>query len=112
MPEGTRWRPALIALVLLAAQVVGAEATEPVWIDVRSPAEYAREHLEGTRLVPFDGIEKGVRQLRLDKDTPIYLFCASGGRSELARERLEARGYTRVVNVGGLEDARAALADR
>ena len=112
MPDGALWRTLAIALALVAGPVIGDEAARPVWIDVRSPEEYAHEHLAGTRLVPFDGIEKGVRQLQLGKDTPIYLFCASGGRSELARERLEAQGYTRVVNVGGLEEARSALGSR
>jgi phage shock protein E len=77
-----------------------------VWIDVRSPQEYARGHLEGASLVPFDGIEAGVTRLGLDRNTPIYLYCAVGGRAEVARQRLEAIDYSNVTNVGGLADAR------
>ena len=83
---------------------------DAVWIDVRSPAEYANGHLEQSTLIPFDGIEVGVAKLQLGKDTPIYLYCAVGGRSEKAKRRLEALEYTNVTNVGSLEDARKLAA--
>ena len=79
---------------------------DAVWIDVRSPTEYASGHLQQATLIPFDGIEAGVARLQLSKDTPIYLYCAVGGRAEKAKQRLEALDYTNVTNVGGLEDAR------
>lgn len=79
---------------------------DSVWIDVRSPAEYQRGHLEEAQLIPFDGIEVGVAGLKLDRDAPIYLYCAVGGRAEKARQSLLAAGYTNVTNAGGLEDAR------
>ena len=79
---------------------------DSVWIDVRSPAEYQRGHLEEARLIPFDGIEVGVAGLQLAKNTPIYLYCAVGGRAEKARQSLLAAGYSNVTNAGGLEDAR------
>ncbi|MCB1687347.1 MAG: rhodanese-like domain-containing protein [Halioglobus sp.] len=81
------------------------EAADVVWIDVRTPAEYASGHVPQAILIPFDGIEAGVAQRQLSKDTPIYLYCAAGGRAEKAKERLEALGYTEVTNVGGLKDA-------
>ena len=67
-------------------------------------------HLEQARLIPFDGIQAGVAGMQLAKDTPIFLYCAVGGRAEKARQSLLAQGYTNVVNVGGLDDARALLA--
>ncbi len=80
---------------------------DAVWIDVRTPAEYERGHLEQARLIPFDDIGAGVAGLQLAMNAPIYLYCAVGGRAEKARQSLIAQGYTNVVNVGGLEDARA-----
>ena len=83
---------------------------DAVWIDVRTPAEYEQGHLEQARLIPFDGIQAGVAGMQLAKDTPIFLYCSVGGRAEKARQSLLAQGYTNVVNVGGLDDARALLA--
>ena len=90
----------------LATGIARAELPEnAVWIDVRTPGEYAEGHLEGAKQIPFDGIEAGVNKLDLAKDTPIYLYCGSGGRSEVAKQALERKGYTQVTNVGGLGDA-------
>lgn len=79
---------------------------DAVWIDVRTPTEYASGHLPQAQLVPFDKIEVGVAKLGLEKGTPIYLYCAAGGRAEKARQSLQALGYTNVTNAGGLDDAR------
>lgn len=80
-----------------------------VWIDVRTPAEYDAGHLPGATLIPYDGIEKGIKALDLGKDTPIYLYCAAGGRAEKARQQLLRMEYTNVTNAGGLADARELL---
>ena len=102
---------ALYALLLVTSMALRAEApADAVWIDVRTPAEYQQDHLQQAVLIPFDGIEAGVAALELTRDTPIYLYCASGGRSELAKQRLEILGYSNVTNVGGLEDAKRLVA--
>jgi phage shock protein E len=99
------WRLALV--ILCNNSLAWAEVPlDAVWIDVRSPTEYASGHLQQATLSPFDGIEAGIAQLQLSKDTPIYLYCRSGGRAEVAKNRLEALDYTNVTNAGGLEDAR------
>lgn len=79
-------------------------------IDTRSPAEYEQGHAQGAVLIPYDAIEAGILKLSPAKDAPIYLYCGSGGRAEIARKRLEHRGYTHVTNLGGLSDAEAFVA--
>lgn len=98
-----------IVLTFGALLSLGLKAEIPdnaVWIDVRSPAEYSQGHLPNATLIPYDGIEKGIAGLNLPKDTPLYLYCAVGGRAEKAKQRLEAIAYSNVTNVGGLGDAR------
>lgn len=102
-----------VILTLGTLWTLGANAEIPdnaVWIDVRSPAEYSQGHLSEATLIPFDGIEKGIAALNLPKNTPVYLYCAVGGRAEKAKVRLEAIQYSNVINVGGLDDARKLLA--
>lgn len=103
----------LIALFLIATSLHAGDdlPRDAVWIDVRSPQEYASGHLAGATLIPFDGIEAGITRLELDKDTPIYLYCAVGGRAEVARQRLLKIDYRNVTNVGGLDDARRLRRD-
>ena len=97
-------------LILLAGLAFAQPPSEAVWIDVRTVGEYEQDHLEGAVRVPWDGIEKGAAELGLAKDTPIYLYCAVGGRAQRAKDRLDALGYTKVTNAGGLADARALVA--
>ena len=40
----------------------------------------------------------------LTVDTQIAVYCASGMRSGMAAQQLMALGYTRVENIGGLND--------
>ncbi len=95
----------LLAGLLLSATTLAELPEDAVWIDTRTPAEFADGHLPGAHLMPFDAIETRILGLDVDKDTPLYLYCASGYRAEAARQALQRRGYTRVTNVGGLGDA-------
>ena len=97
---------ALVAWLFTAAAAQAQPPADAAWIDVRTPGEYASGHLPQAQLIPFDAIEVGVAKLDLAKGTPIYLYCAAGGRADKARRILLARGYTNVTNLGGLDDAR------
>lgn len=106
---------AIVAGAILHSSIATADTHNPsnadaVWIDVRTAAEFATGSLPNAQLIPYDGIEAGVQKLALSKDTPIYLFCRSGGRAGLAKTRLEQQGFTHVENLGGVEDARAKAA--
>lgn len=99
----------LLALVLpLACLTAAAQPVEnALIIDTRSPAEFESGHIEGAVLIPYDAIEAGIVRVTDDKDAPIYLYCGSGKRADIARQSLQRRGYTNVTNLGGLDDARA-----
>ena len=95
-----------LALVLSSLNTAAQVEENAVWIDVRTPTEFEAGHVEGAIRIPWDGIEKGVTELGLAKDTPIYLYCGSGGRSGKAKERLDALQFSEVTNAGGLDEAR------
>ena len=100
----------VLALLLGSVTTQGQPGPDALIIDTRSAAEYEAGHLEAAILIPYDAIEAGIVRLTENRDQPIYLYCGSGRRAEIARERLEHRGYTNVTNLGGLEDARAFMA--
>lgn len=85
-------------------------AADTVWIDVRSEREYKAEHLEGTEFIPHTQISEKIGSLNIEKDTPIKLFCRSGGRAGVAEKALMEMGYTNVENVGGIADAKKLMA--
>ena len=72
-----------------------------ILLDVRSPQEYREGHIPGSQNIPLQTIDK-VRTVAENKDTPLYVYCYSGGRSRQAVQMLRQMGYRNVTNIGGI----------
>ena len=72
-----------------------------ILLDVRTPQEYREGHIPGSQNVPLQTIDK-VATVAENKDTPLYVYCHSGGRSRQAVQRLGQMGYRNVTNIGGI----------
>jgi rhodanese-related sulfurtransferase len=78
-------------------------------VDVREPQEFEQDTVPGAINVPRGLLEFSIDQhpaLRhLDEerllDTPLMLFCGTGGRSALAAVALEKLGFREVYSVRG-----------
>jgi phage shock protein E len=79
-------------------------------IDVRTADEFAAEHLDRAVNIPVQELPTRLAEIDKlvggDKAKPIVLYCGSGHRAGTAKQRLDAAGYTQVVNGGGLGDLR------
>lgn len=88
-----------------AKQMMAAHA---VVIDVRTPEEYSGDHLAQAANIPIAELSSHLADVDKltggDKAAPVVVYCASGGRAKKAMQKLEAVGYTNVVNGGGLDD--------
>ncbi|NIP81066.1 MAG: rhodanese-like domain-containing protein [Gemmatimonadetes bacterium] len=79
-----------------------------VFVDVRTPAEYARGHVAGATLIPHDQMAARWKEL-LDRRTKrILLYCRTGSRSGMATRILRANGFQRAENAGGIGGLRRA----
>lgn len=72
-----------------------------VLLDVRTKEEYAQGHIPGSKNLPLQEIGNAEAQIK-DKNTPIFVYCLSGGRSGQARRQLLKMGYEHVTNIGGI----------
>lgn len=72
-----------------------------VLLDVRTPEEYAGGHVPGSRNLPLQVIVNVEEEIP-EKDTPVFVYCQSGGRSRRATAFMEKIGYANVKNIGGL----------
>ena len=72
-----------------------------VLLDVRTPEEYAGGHLAGSRNLPLQTIVNVEDEIP-DMDTPVFVYCQSGGRSRRAVAFMEKIGYSNVKNIGGV----------
>lgn len=81
-------------------QLDGAEV-----IDVRNKREYEEGHIEGSINVPEYEINEDFKNIIINKNKPIIIYCSSGYRSKSAYKKLKNMGYTEVYNLyGGLEN--------
>lgn len=97
----------LTTLALLASTTLALAKT--VVIDVRTPAEYAQGHVEGSINIDHTEIASRIGETRMTKDDTIILYCRSGRRSGLAQDTLQKMGFAHVQNYGSLEEARQKL---
>ena len=72
-------------------------------IDVRSPEEYNRSHLEGSVNYPYSVLDGFGDVTVPDKDTTIVVYCSTGKRSSQAKNLLETNGFDNVYYLGGVE---------
>ena len=97
------------ALLILSLSVLASCASSPsqvVWLDVRTDAEYAEDHISGSAHIPHEEIAQRIADLGLEKDAEIKVYCRSGKRAGIALATLQELGYTNATNVGGISDAR------
>lgn len=72
-----------------------------VLLDVRTPREYKDGHVPGSKNVPLQSIREA-KAVISRTDTPVFVYCLSGGRSRQAAGMLERMGYGNVKNIGGI----------
>lgn len=70
-----------------------------VLIDVRTPAEFALEHVAEARNLPLGMDISG--ELANHQQKPVYILCHSGGRACKAAEQLAREGFYHCVVVEG-----------
>lgn len=71
-------------------------------LDVRDADEYAQGHIPGAQNVPLQALHSFSDEVP-DFDTPLYVYCLSGGRSFKAATVLRGVGYTNVHDLGGID---------
>ena len=72
-----------------------------VLLDVRTSQEYMEGHVPESKNVSLQTIEK-ITALVKNRETPLYVYCYSGARSNQAVQLLQRMGYTKVTNIGGI----------
>jgi rhodanese-related sulfurtransferase len=77
------------------------EGTAPLIVDVRSQAEYDRDHLPGALHIPFYTIGSGLSELGRAKNDPLVLYCEHGPRAGIAGFSLFLSGYDTVYSLEG-----------
>lgn len=70
-------------------------------IDVRTPEEFNAGHLLNARMIDWNSPDFDAQASRLDKQKPLMLYCAVGGRSAQAAARLKSMGFQQITDMKG-----------
>lgn len=76
-------------------------------LDVRSASEYKQAHIEGSINIPFHDIQERIKEL--DKNTGVWVHCASGYRASVVASILHAHGFDVVLINDDIENAPSEL---
>ena len=70
-------------------------------LDVRTPGEFAGGFIARARNVDWNSSTFNAEVEKLDKATPVFVYCLSGGRSASAATRLRTLGFKEVYELKG-----------
>lgn len=77
-------------------------------LDVRSPGEFREEHIAGAVNIWLLDLAARINEIaeltKGDKSRPIIVYCTAGVRAATAKDILLRAGYTKVSNLGGLDN--------
>ena len=77
-------------------------------IDVRTPEEFAGQHVPGAINIPLDQLSIRMDEIK-DMPKPIVAYCRSGNRSGMAVGMMKQNGIMDAVNGGGIGDMLLAI---
>lgn len=78
------------------------EKTNHTLVDVRSPEEFATNHITGASNIDINGSDFAQKAALLDKSKDVLVYCKSGGRSAKAVAELQKMGFKVFDLQGGI----------
>ena len=71
-------------------------------LDVRTKKEFAKGHIKGALNIDYWNPKfLDLVKSDFDKSIPLLVYCAGGGRSAMASERLKKKGYKLIYDLEG-----------
>lgn len=85
------------------------KAANKIILDVRTDSEVAQGGLPNAVQIDYNGSNFDSQIDKLDKNKPVFVYCAVGGRSGKTAAILAKKGFKNVYNLaGGINAWRAA----
>ncbi len=70
-------------------------------LDVRTPGEWSQGKLAKSNLINYNDPSFTSSLSKLDKNKPVFVYCAVGGRSAKASQVLKEQGFKEIYNLTG-----------
>ena len=86
----------------ISVDELAALGREASIVDVREVEEYAEARVPGAKNLPLSSLGSSLGELRARR--PVYVMCASGGRTARAAAFLAEQGFDAVNVLGGITE--------
>ena len=96
------------AITKMDASSAVAALGSSVVIDVRTPSEFAAQHIKGAQNIDVEAGDFGTRIASLDKAGKYLVYCHSGRRSAIAAQQMASAGFKIIIDGGAMADLIAA----
>lgn len=103
----------LVVTLVISGQVTAKEVSQAelqkhlkdtknfVLLDVRTEDEFAQGHIPNAVNISHTTLQSKLNDLSDAKDKQVIIYCRSGRRAEVARQILEANGFTHLDHLTG-----------
>ena len=78
-----------------------ATVENPQLIDVRTPREFEKGNIAGSKMINIKDRTFETEMAKLDKNRPLFIYCQAGGRSLKACNQAVTDGFTEVYELEG-----------
>jgi len=89
------------------AQALIQSGEQVTVLDVRTPDEFTKEHIEGAILIPLQTLDKNLALIANVKNQKVIVYCHSGNRSVSASRLLADNGFNPLNVSGGITEWKA-----
>jgi phage shock protein E len=72
-----------------------------LFLDVRTPEEYATGHVPGAVNVPYDELSSRIGEIDARRGDPVVVYCEKGPRASKATAALADAGFSSVRSLAG-----------
>ena len=110
-PEAQKEPPEIKRITPLEAIKVLDEMPNMQVVDVRTPGEMAKGQIKNAININYYSPSAGEEVKKLDKDRPVLVYCARGGRSAKVADALHSQGFEVYDLIGGIYAWKAAAKD-
>jgi len=77
------------------------EGNKGILLDVRTPEEIAEGKIAGAMELNYNDENFDAQLSQMDPNTPVFVYCAAGGRSSKTATLLKEKGFGLVYNLEG-----------
>ena len=99
--EGKAQQTQAVELISVADMEEALKLGDVQLVDVRTKREFASGHIKNAKNIVYQSQDWDIQVASLDKDKPVYVYCARGVRSAKCASILEEAGFTKIFDLDG-----------